>query len=157
MNPNDAQLSLDDIRRMQDRTREQMVRQRFTPTYVPLAAVGLFAGLVSVDLENPWRTAAILLGFGLFLGVGIVQEHRSLVGRKPTALEGLFWAGLATGLMLLFGIARIAAWAWLALPPEGLMSQGTLAAAVTAAAYVAITPLVRRIFRAIVQRGSGSI
>ncbi|SCF05292.1 hypothetical protein GA0070607_4920 [Micromonospora coriariae] len=152
MNPQDAQFSLDDIRRLQDRTQEQIVRQPFARSSVPLAALGLFAGLASVDLQNPWRTAAVLLGFGLFAGVGIVHEHRALVQRKPTGLEWLFWVGLSAGLMLLFGVFRIVAWAWLALPSQGLLSQGTLAAAATAATYVVITPLVRRIFRAIVLR-----
>ncbi|MFD0970378.1 hypothetical protein [Plantactinospora endophytica] len=154
MNPHDAQLSLDDIHRMQDATREQIVRQSPTRSYVLLAALGLFVGLASVDLQNPWRTATLLLGFGLFLGVGIVHEHRALVQRKPTALEGLFWVGLSAGLMLLFGVFRIAAWAWLALPPQGLLSQGTLAAAATAVTYVATAPLSRRVFRAIVLRTS---
>ncbi|MBE1490686.1 hypothetical protein [Plantactinospora soyae] len=154
MNPRDAQLSLDDIQRLQDKTREQIVRQSVIPPYVPLAALGLFAGLASVDLQNPWRTAALLSGFGLFLGVGIVHEQRALVQRKPTGPEWLFWVGVSAGLMLLFGVFRIAAWAWMALPPEGLLSQGTLAAAATAATYVAITPLIRRTFKKIVLRES---
>ncbi|SIM85976.1 hypothetical protein [Micromonospora cremea] len=154
MKPQDAQLSLDDIRRLQDRTREQIVGQSFVRSHVPLAALGLFAGLASVDLQNPWRTATLLFGFGLFVGVGIVHEHRTLVQRKPTGLEWLFWVGLSAGPMLLFGVFRIAAWAWLALPSQGLLSQGTLAAAATAATFVAITPLSRRTFAEIVLRES---
>jgi hypothetical protein len=156
MNPQDAQRSLDDIRRLQGRTREQIVRQSSTRSYVPFAALGLFAGLASVDLQNPWRTVVLLLGFGLFAGVGIVHEHRALVRRKVTALEGLYWVGLSAALMLLFGAFRIAAWAWLALPAQGLWSQGTLAAAAAAASYVAMAPLIRLALRKIVLHGSGS-
>lgn len=157
MNPHDAQSSLDDIRRFRDRTRKEIVRQRFARPYVLLAALGLFVGLASLDLQNPWSTAALLLGFGLYLGVGIVQEHRALVHRKPTGPEWLFWAGLLAGLMLLFGVFRIAAWAWFALPAQGLLSQGTLAAAATAATYVAMTPLARRTLQTITRRDGGRV
>jgi hypothetical protein len=155
MHPHDAQSSLADIRRLQDRTREQVVRQSFTLSYVLLAALGLLVGLGSSDLQNPWRTAALLLGFGLFFGVGIVHERRALVQRKPTGLEWLFWVGLSAGLMLMFGVFRIAAWALFSLQPQGLLSQAAAAAAATAAIYVAITPLIRRTFKEIVLRDGG--
>jgi hypothetical protein len=155
MHPHDAQSSLDDIRRLQDRTREQVVRQSFALSRVLLAALGLLLGLASVDLQNPWRTAALLVGFGLFVGVGIVLERRALVQRKPTGLEWLFWVGLSAGLMLLFGVFRIAAWALFGLQPQGLLSQAAVAAAATAVTYVAITPLIRRTFTAIVLRDGG--
>lgn len=155
MHPHDAQSSLDDIRRLQDRSREQVVRQSFALARVLLAALGLLLGLASVDLQNPWRTAALLLGFGLFVGVGIVLERRALVQRKPTGLEWLFWVGLSAGLMLLFGVFRIAAWALFGLQSQGLLSQAAVAAAATAVTYVAITPLIRRTFKAIVLRDGG--
>jgi len=155
MHPHDAQSSLDDIRRLEDRTREQVVRQSFALPYVLLAALGLLLGPASIDLQNPWRTAALLLGFGLFVGVGIVHERRALVQRKPTGLEWLFWVGLSAGLMLLFGVFRIAGWALFSLQPQGLLSQAAVAAAATAVTYVAITPLIRRTFKAIVLRDGG--
>ncbi|MGI5241488.1 hypothetical protein [Dactylosporangium sp. CA-139066] len=155
MHPHDAQSSLDDIRRLQDRTREQVVRQSFALPYVVLAALGLFVGLASIDLQNPWRTAVVLVGFGLFVAVGIVHQRRALVQRKPTALELLFWVGLSAGLMLLFGVSRIAAWVLFGLPAQGLASQGMLAAAATAVTYVALTPLIRRTFKEIVLRDGG--
>jgi hypothetical protein len=155
MRPHDAQSSLDDIRRLQDRTREQVVRQSFTLSCVLLAALGLLVGLASIDLQNPWRTAALLLGFGLFFVVGIVHERCALVQRKPTGREWLFWVGLSAGLMLLFGVFRIAAWALFGLQPQGLPSQAAAAAAATAATYVAITPLIRRTFKEIVLRDGG--
>ncbi|GAA3072762.1 hypothetical protein GCM10010464_41030 [Pseudonocardia yunnanensis] len=155
MHPHDAQSSLDDIRRLQDRTRQQVVRQSFARSYVLLAALGLLVGLASIDLQNPWRTAAFLLGFGLFVGVGIVHEHRALVQRKPTGLEWLFWVGLSGGIMLLFGIFRIVGWAVFGLQSQGLLSQGAVAAAATAVTYVAITPLIRRAFTVIVLRDGG--
>ena len=155
MHPHDAKSSLDDIRRLQDRTREQVVRQSFTLSYVLLAAVGLLVGLASIDLQNPWGTAALLLGFGLFVGVGIVRERRALVQRKPTGLEWLFWVGLSAGLILLFSVFRIAAWALFGLQPQGLLSQAAAAAVATAVVYVAITPLIRRTFKGIVLRDGG--
>ncbi|WP_238008829.1 hypothetical protein KZZ52_44880 [Dactylosporangium sp. AC04546] len=155
MHPHDAQASLDDIRRLQDRTREQVARQGFSLSCVLPAALGLFVGLASIDLRNPWRTAAVLLGFGLFVGVGIVHGRRALVQRQPTSLEWLFWVGVSAGLMLLFGVFRIAVWAVSGLPSQGLMSQGTLAAAATAVTYVAMTPVIRRAFKWIVLRDGG--
>jgi membrane protein YdbS with pleckstrin-like domain len=155
MHPHDAQSSLDDIRRLQDRTREQVARQGFALSYVLLAALGLLVGLVSVDLQNPWRTVAFLIGFGVFVGVGIVHERRALVKRKPTGMEWLFWVGLSAGLMLLFSIFRIAGWALFGLQPQGLLSQAAVAAAATAVTYVAVTPLIRRAFTAIVLRDGG--
>ena len=155
MHPHDAQSSLDDIRRLQDRTREQAARQSFTLSYVLLAALGLLVGLASIDLQNPWRTAALLLGFGLFVGVGIVHERLALVQRKPTGLEWLFWVGVSAGLMLLFGIFRIAGWALFGLQSQGLLSQAAVAAVATAVTYVAVTPVIRRTFKANVLRDVG--
>jgi hypothetical protein len=117
--------------------------------------VGLLVGLASIDLQNPWRIAALLIGFGLFFGVGIVHERRALVRRKPTGLEWLFWVGVSAGLMLLFGVLRIVAWALFSLPPQGLLPQAAAAAAATAATYVALTPLIRRTFEQIVLRDGG--
>jgi hypothetical protein len=155
MRPHEAQLLLDDARRLGDQTRDQLVRQTFGWTRVALAAVGLLIGLASVDLGNPWRTVAALAGFGMFAVLGIVQERRSLVRRRPSALEWLFWAGISVGLLALFSVARIAAWAWLDLPAHGLGSQGTFAAVTAAVAYVALTPVIRRAFRQVVLRGGG--
>ncbi|GAA1183562.1 hypothetical protein [Pseudonocardia alaniniphila] len=155
MHPHDAQSSLDDIRRLQGRTREQVVRQSFARPNVLLAALGLLVGLASIDLENPWRTVAFLLGFGLFVGVGIVHERRALVKREPAGVEWLFWVGLSAGLMLLFGIFRIAGWVLFGLQPQALLSQAAVAAAATAVAYVAVTPLIRRAFVAVVLRDAG--
>jgi hypothetical protein len=93
-----------------------------------------------------------LLGFGLFVGVGIVQGRRAFIERKPTGLEWLFWAGLSAGLMLLFGVFRIAAWAVFALPAQGLLSQSTVAAAASALTYVAMTPLARRTLQTVTRR-----
>jgi hypothetical protein len=155
MHPHDAQSSLDDIQRLQRRTRQQVVRQSFALSHVLLAALGLLVGLASVDLRNPWRTAALVLGFGLFVAVGIVHERRALVQRKPTALEWLFWVGVSGGIMLLFGGFRVAGWALLGLQPQGLLSQSAVAAVATAVVYVALTPLIRRTFTVIVLREGG--
>ncbi|MGN9841272.1 hypothetical protein ACTMTI_24400 [Nonomuraea sp. H19] len=155
MNPHDAQSSLDDIRRHQARTREEIVRQSFALPYVLLAALGLFVGFASADLERPWSTVATLCGFGLFAGVGIVRELRASVRRKPTVQEVVFFSGVMIGICMFFGIARIAAWALFDVPAHGLLSQATVAAAATAVAYVAMTPVNRQVLGGIIAHYGG--
>lgn len=151
MNPHDAQASLDDIRRLQDRTHEEIVRRNFALPYVVAGALGLFIGFGGIDLERPWNTVALLLGNGLFVVVGIVLQHRASVQMKLTAPSVVFYAMLAAGLIVLFIIFRITAWALFDLPAHGLLSQAGVAGAAVAVTYVAITPLVRRAYRALVQ------
>lgn len=50
MNPQDAQASLDSIRRLQDRTREEIARQVFPLPYVIISSLGIFAGFAAADL-----------------------------------------------------------------------------------------------------------
>ncbi|MFI6316642.1 hypothetical protein ACIBG8_03945 [Nonomuraea sp. NPDC050556] len=147
MNADHAQDTLEEMRRMQDRTREEIARHAFARSYVLAAALGLFVGFASGDLDRPWNTIALVLGFGLFAGAGVVHEHWALVRRKPKGLELLPYAGLLVVVCVLFGAFRIAAWALFDVPAHGLVSQSVLAAAATALTYLALTPLTRRVFR----------
>lgn len=156
MNSQDAQSSLDTIRRLQGRTREEIVRQMFPLPCVVISALGLFAGLGSTDLPRPWPTVGSLLGFGLYAGIGIVYAHWASVRRKPTGQEVGVYLALTAVLLLVFGISRIAAFFLLGVPAHGLLSQGAVAGAVTAVTYVAIMPLTRRVMKAIIQQDDKS-
>ncbi|MEW9530358.1 hypothetical protein [Microbispora sp. NPDC049125] len=156
MNQHDAQTSLDDIHRFQDRTREQIVRQSFALPRVVVSALGLFIALAAIDLPHSWNLVALALGMALYAGVGIVCEHRAAVRRKATRQEALFHGGLLACVMVAFGIGRIAAFALFGLPPQGPLSQATAGAIVAALAYVAATPVNRSIMKSIVRQSGGT-
>ncbi|MFB4281931.1 hypothetical protein ACBJ59_42030 [Nonomuraea sp. MTCD27] len=153
MNPHDAQNSLDDIHRLQDRTREEIVRQSFTLPRVIISALGLFVAFSTIDLPRPWNLSFMVLGLAVYAGVGIVCEHRASVRRKTTTQEALFHGGLIACIMVAFAVGRIAAFALFDLPPHGLLSQAAGGAIVAAVAYVAATPLNRSVLKSIVQQG----
>ncbi|TDD04311.1 hypothetical protein E1292_19415 [Nonomuraea deserti] len=155
MNFQNAQSALDDIHRLQDRTREEILRQSFALPYVLIAALGLFVSFGSGGFDGLWSSVAQGLGLLLYAGVGIVREHRASVRRKVTVQDVVFHIGLIAVLVMIYGIARVAVWALFGLPSEGLLSQGTAAAAVMAVAYVALTPINRRVTRATVALGGG--
>ncbi|MGP3958168.1 hypothetical protein ACTWPT_19350 [Nonomuraea sp. 3N208] len=155
MNPHDAQSSLDDIRRLQEKTRDEYIRQGFALPYVVASAIGLFISFGSVDLERPWSTVANVVGVIVFVVAGIVQAHRTAVRRKPAAPDVLVFAGWLVGLIVAFGLFRIIGWALFDLPASGLLSQGTFAAAGMAVMYVATVPLIRRAIREIVRQEIG--
>ncbi|NUW46215.1 hypothetical protein [Nonomuraea rhodomycinica] len=157
MNPHDAQASLDAVRRLQDRTRDEIVRQSFSPPFVILAALGLFVAFASTDLERPWNFVGGALGAALYGGIGILREHRACTRRKFIPQELLFHLGLLAFFVVIYSIGRIAAWALLAVPAEGLPSQAMVGAALAAVAYVAATPLNRRALKAIVRQDGGPI
>jgi hypothetical protein len=155
MNPYDAQSSLDDIRRLQDKTRDEYVRQGFALPYVVASAMGLLIWLASIDLERPWNIVANVVGLVLFVGAGIVHPHRATVRRKPGVPDTVLFTGWMFGLMMAFGLFRIVGWTLLDLPAQGFASQATFAAAAVAVTYVATTPLMRRAIRAIIQQDTG--
>ncbi|TDD12159.1 hypothetical protein [Nonomuraea diastatica] len=155
MNAQNAQSSLDDIHRHQDRTRDEILRRSFALPYVLVAALGLFAAFASGELQRPWSAVANGLGLFLYAGVGIVREHRAPVRRKVTVQDVVHHLGLIAVLIMIYGIARFVVWALFGLPSEGLLSQGTVAAAVMAVAYVASTPVNRRITKATIELGGG--
>ncbi|MEV4176685.1 hypothetical protein [Nonomuraea sp. NPDC049709] len=153
MNPHDAQNALDDIHRLQDRTREEIVRQSFALPRVIISALGLFVAFATIDLQRPWNFTFMVLGWAVYAGVGIVCEHRASVRRKTTRQEVLFHGGLIACIMVAFGVGRIAAFALFDLPPHGLLSQAAGGAIVAAVVYVAATPVNRSVLKSIVQQG----
>ncbi|WP_101790854.1 hypothetical protein [Nonomuraea indica] len=156
MNQHDAQASLDDIHRLQDRTREQIVRQSFATPRVVISALGIFVALAAIDLPRPWYFVGPAIGWALYAGVGIVYEHRASVRRRVTRQETLFHLGLVACIMVAFGIGRIAAFALFDLPAQGLLSQAAAGAIVAAVVYVAAMPVNRSIMKSIVQQGGGA-
>ncbi|MFD9950619.1 hypothetical protein ACFWYW_58025 [Nonomuraea sp. NPDC059023] len=155
MNQHDAQTSLDDIHRLQDKTRQQLLRQSFALPRVLISALGLFIAFATIDLPHPWDFVGLALGTVLYMGVGIVYEHWASVRRKVTRQEMLFHCGLLACIMAAFIIGRIAAFALFNLPPQGLLSQAVAGAIVAAVAYLAATPVNRSIMKSIVQQGGG--
>ncbi|GIH89988.1 hypothetical protein ACFFMN_11690 [Planobispora siamensis] len=155
MNPRDAQLALDNIRSYQDVTREEIVRRLFPLPHVLLSALGLFATFASTDLENPWRTVALVIGLGLYTGVWIMCTYSNSVQRKPSRRELGVYLALSASLLVVFSITRIAAFSLFGIPAHGLLSQGVVAGAVAALTYVALTPLARRAMRRIIHQGDG--
>ncbi|MEV4395569.1 hypothetical protein [Nonomuraea sp. NPDC049607] len=156
MNQHDAQFSLDDIHRLQDRTRKQIVQQSFAPPRVAVSALGLFGTLAAIDLPSPWHFVVAALGMLVYVGVGIVYEHRASVRRKATSMEVLFHGGLLAYVMVAFTIGRIVAFALFDLPSHGLLSQSVVGAVVAAVAYVAATPVNRSVLTSIVRRSGGA-
>ncbi|MFI7691151.1 hypothetical protein ACIBQ6_18915 [Nonomuraea sp. NPDC049655] len=155
MNQHDAQTSLDDIHRLQARTRQQIVRQSFALPRVLVSALGLFVMLAALDLPSPWFYLGAALGVVVYAGVGIVCEHRASVRRKATGREALFHGVLLACVMVGFGIGRIASFALFDLPPHGLLSQAVAGAVVAALAYVAATPVNRLVMQSIVRQDGG--
>ncbi|WP_214319450.1 hypothetical protein [Nonomuraea sediminis] len=155
MNPQDAQSALDNVRRLEGKTREEMVRKILPLPHVVISALGIFVGLASTDLERPWSTIAFVLGFFMFAGVGMVYAHWTAVHRKPTNQEIGVRVALIVVLYVVFVVARIAAFGLIHAPASGLLSQGGIAAAVTAVAYLGLTPLIRRIMKTIILREAG--
>ncbi|MEV8637228.1 hypothetical protein AB0395_36860 [Streptosporangium sp. NPDC051023] len=148
----DAQSTLDDIRRLQDRTHDELVRHAFALPYMLLMALGIFITYASTDLQSPWDDVVLLLGTGLYVGVIIVHTRAKLcrASVRPrsisTPLEMVFYLGWAFSPLLAFLASESAAEA-LDLP-----ARGTLAAAVTAVTFVAAMPLTRRIAKAVMRQ-----
>ncbi|MFI7228145.1 hypothetical protein ACIBO5_33415 [Nonomuraea angiospora] len=156
MNPQDAQASLDQIRAFQDRTREEMVRKIFPWPFVIISALGLFAVFASIDLGQPWDSVARGLGLAVFMGSGLLYSFRISVHPKPTApMIGVF-IGMTPILLVAFVIGRIAGSLLFGVPAEGLLSQATVGAALSAVVYIAIMPVVRRIITSIALQAHGS-
>lgn len=152
MNPHDAQSSLDDIRRLQDTTRNEIARRSFAMPRVIVVALGLFVSFAAIDLGAPWQYIGAVAGLGLFAAVGIVYEYRAAVQRQPTLQETLYHVMVLLGVCMVFGAGRTLAFALLDAPAHGLMSQAMAGAVVAALAYVAATPLNRRVMRSLVRQ-----
>jgi predicted permease len=130
MDSEDARRSLADMRRLQDRTLQEYIRRTFSRPGVLLLALGLFIVCASFDLPGRWDTAAVVLGDALIFAVIVVGYARASVRRKPNGAEvGIV---LAVSAVLLTGfVALLIAGRLLGLP-----EPYTIAAAVTALAYV---------------------
>ncbi|MEV0630134.1 hypothetical protein [Nonomuraea wenchangensis] len=155
MNPHDAQSALDDIRRLQDTTRNEIVRRSFAMPRVIVVALGLFINFALIDLGSPWQFIGLAVGFGLFVGVGVLYEYRAAVRRQPTAREGMYHLMVLIGVFMVFVAGRVLAFALFDAPAHGLMSQAMAGAVAAALAYVAATPVNRRVMRSLVRQSGG--
>ncbi|MBE1532709.1 hypothetical protein [Actinomadura algeriensis] len=90
MNPDDARTALADAHRLQERTRDEYVRQQFTWPYMLATALGIFIAFGSTDLPEPWDTVAFLAGEGIFIGAAVMQRRRAAVRMKANVGDGLF-------------------------------------------------------------------
>ncbi|MFG1617842.1 hypothetical protein [Nonomuraea wenchangensis] len=155
MNPHDAQSALDDIRRLQDTTRNEIVRRSFAMPRVIVVALGLFINFALIDLRSPWQFIGLAVGFGLFVGVGVLYEYRAAVRRQPTFREASYHVMVLIGIFMVFVAGRILAFALFDAPAHGLMSQAMAGAVLAALAYVAATPVNRRVMRSLVRQSGG--
>ncbi|MER6825468.1 hypothetical protein ABT352_05715 [Streptosporangium sp. NPDC000563] len=153
MNPHDAQSSLEDIRRLQETTKNEIVRRSFAMPRVIIVALGLFVTFASIDLETPWRLIGGALGLFLYVAVGIVYEYRASVQRQPIIQEVLYHGAVLIGICMIFGVGRTLAFALLDAPAHGLMSQAMFGAILASLAYVATAPVNRLVMRSFVQQG----
>lgn len=149
MNPDQARGSLDDIHRLQDRTRGAYVRHGFARPYILATALGVFIALASIDLPSPWSTVVFLGGEGLLLSVMAVHRRRAPVRRKPTFPEVVFYAVFIALLLALYVAYSIAA--TLGVLAFGLPMQHTVAAAALALTTLAIAAPARRVLHLVLR------
>lgn len=145
MNPDEARSSLDDIRRLQNRTRDEYIRQGTSLPSVLLVSLGLFVVFASFDLPDPWDLVAVLLGDGLILAVVVVGYARARVHRKPAGNEVVFILAMSVYVIMAF-VAFLIAVRLLGLPVPY-----TIAGAATALGCVASARPVRRVYEKIVR------
>jgi hypothetical protein len=145
VDPDEARRSLDTMRRLQDRTREEYLRQSFSGPGALLVALGLFIVCASFDLPGRWDTVAMALGDALILGVLAVGYARASVRRKPSGAELVVM--LAASAYLIAGFVALHVAARLV----GLPAPYTIAAAATALAFVAFGRPMRRVYEKIVR------
>lgn len=151
MTPDDAHTSLDDIRRLQDRTRDEYVRHGFAYPYLLISALGLFIAFASFDLPVPWSTVVALAGVGVAVGVLPVHQRRASIRRKPTGPELLFHVAGAAGLIaayVAFSIAAVVAHLRFGMP-----APHTVAAAALALTTLACARPARRALQSIIRHG----
>jgi phosphatidylserine synthase len=143
----DPQTSIDQIRRLQDRTRDEYVRHGFSRPYLLVLALAIFVMFASHDLSGPWDSVVGLLGAALLVAGLLVHQRRASVRRRPTALEALF-SLVVGGVLLLICAVFLGAAHSLDLP-----APNTIAATAIALAIVCGAQLTRPVFTAIVRRG----
>ncbi|MBE2315887.1 hypothetical protein DVA67_007865 [Solirubrobacter sp. CPCC 204708] len=142
----DPQTSLDDIRRMQARTRAEYVRHGFAWRSVLAAAVGLFVVVAARDLPDPWDTIVSLGAAVVLVGMAIVHTRGAAVRRRGSAAELALLCGASVAL-----IAAIAGLPALAEALE-LPAPNTFAAAAVALLSVGLARLTRSAFASAVRR-----
>jgi len=148
MTPHDLQTSAEEIRRLQDRTRDEYLRHGFSRPYLLVSALAVFMMFASHDLPGPyWDSAAGALGAALLVGGLVVHQRRASVRRRPTALELLFSAAIGAVLLLICAVFLGAA------RTLDLPAPNTVAAAAIALAILLGANLTRPVFTAIVRRG----
>ncbi|MCM2576927.1 hypothetical protein [Streptomyces meridianus] len=150
MIPDDAQDSLDTIRRLQSRSIDEYVDHGFARPYVLLSALAVFVMFASFDLSGPWSTFAVALGLGLAAAVSWVWQRRARVHRKPTGLELLYY--LAAAIVFLAACVAFQVAAAVAALKLGMPAHHTVAAAATALAVVATARPARKVLKAVARR-----
>ncbi|HEY3685125.1 MAG TPA: hypothetical protein VGL93_18995 [Streptosporangiaceae bacterium] len=141
----DPRRSLDDIRRYGDSTRDAYVRHAFATPYALVTAVMLFIVYAAVDLPSPWRMIVVALGLAVGVGAVAVGQARAPVRRRPSGAEIVFCVIWGVALVVVYGAARILAYAF-GLPVPGIVAAGVLAVA-SGVAVVATRPLYRAMLR----------
>lgn len=147
MDPADARNSLDDIRRNQDRTREEYLRRGLSRTGWAVSALGLFLVFASLDLQGTWKNVVYLAGVVLVVGLALAGRARRSVHRRPGGAETAFCLGVSVVILAAFVALKIAA------RHAGLPAPATLAATAVLVAGIAAFPGFRSAYTAIVRRG----
>jgi predicted permease len=142
----DLQASLDDIRRMQDRTREEYVRHGFARSYVIAVAVGLFVVIASRDLPHWWDSVVSLLGVGALIALAVVNGRRATVRRRAGRSEVVIL--VVAGVVLLGALAGFLA----AAHGLDLPAPNTWAGAALALSSIVISEVTGKAYAAAVRR-----
>ena len=142
----DARASLDDIRRMQARTRDEYVRHGFARRYVVAVAVALFVAIAARDLPLPWNGAVSLLAVGALVVMATVRMRRATVRRRCSAQEVLLLLG-ASAVLLAALTGFVAAAHALDLP-----APNTLAAAALALTSIVAAQWTQQAYAAVLRR-----
>jgi peptidoglycan/LPS O-acetylase OafA/YrhL len=138
--------SLDHIRRMQDRTRDEYVRQGFTRRSVIAVAIALFVAVASRDLPNPWDGVVSLLAAATLVTMAVVNVQRARIRRRAGRLELGVLAGAAAALLaVLLGAQALT-------EALDLPAPYTIAGAAVALLSVAAAPGFRRAYAAAIWR-----
>jgi hypothetical protein len=138
--------SLDDIRRMQDHTRDEYIRQGFARRSVIAVAVALFVVVAARDLPDPWDSGVSFLAAAALVTMAIVNMRRAAVRRHCGRLELLLLLGAAAALLAaLIGAQALT-------DALDLPAPHTVAGAAIALASVAAAPWMRRAYAAAVRR-----
>ena len=150
MEPAEARSSLDEIQRLQDRTRSEYVRHTFARSYTLMSALGLFIALASLDFPQPWQLLVFLVGEGVLVGVPLVQRRRAPVRRKLTFPEVMFQVVVGVVLIGVF-IAYSIATSLGALAFDLPMHHTIVAAALALTTLVVAVPM-RRVYDLIIRQ-----